>query len=593
MFVKIKGSHKPYKDKRTAKRVFCFIALLLFFFNFQTEFQSKQEEKQTPKKLSYTVEPVSETYALRLRIELAFEGNSSGNTKLLLPSTWATQSRLYNGIKNLEVLSSGAKLSDTLEPQLKTITHAPNQLLRIRYNLVQDTVGPPSTTRGAAYRPILQTNYFHFLGNIWVRPDWNLNDEIAVSLEWKDYPEDWVLANSFGADEYKQSFQIPLGAFIRSVYVGGDVRFNKVLVNGNPVYVIMRGRWKFSDKDFVDVVQKVFLIEREFWNDYDYPHYLVTLIPVEDPQNGIFYGGTHMTKSFAGFATKSIRLDDLKPLLAHEIFHNWTPAKIGRIRLPEQSLYWINEGFTDYYTYVFLSRANLLSLEDYVKRQNEMIRNYYFSPVRNATNEQVQKDFFTNEAISRLPYWRGRLLAANLNAMIKRTTNGKHSLDDVMRDLYTEFKKDNQREIYAPAIAERIKHYTGQDIMPDIKRYIDDGETITPDKDALGSCVEQQIYEVPVFELGFDLDALRTKKTIEGIKPESAAHKAGLRDGQTVVKHSSIFFGDSTKRIEITIKEGSKQKTITFYPASANKMRVPQYAVKDHLSDKEYAQCVL
>lgn len=592
MFVKIKGLHKSYEVRETAKLFFCFTALLFFFFILQTGIQSKQESR-TPKKLTYTIEPILETYALRLRVELTFEGDSSGNTKLLLPSVWATQSRLYNGIKNLEVLSSDAKLSDTLEPQIKTITHTPNQQLRVRYNLVQDTVGPPTTTRGAAYRPILQTNYFHFLGNIWVRPDWNLNDDVAVSLEWKNYPEDWVLANSFGVDENRQSIQLPLGAFIRSVYVGGDVRFNKIFIGNNPVYVVMRGRWKFSDKDFVDTVQKVFEIERAFWNDYDYPHYLVTLIPVEDPQNGTFYGGTHMTKSFMGFATKNIRLDDLKPLLAHEIFHNWTPAKIGRIKLPEQSLYWINEGFTDYYTYVFLSRANLMTLDDYVKRQNEMIRNYYFSPVRNATNEQIQKEFFTNEAISRLPYWRGRLLAANLNAGIKRTTNGKYSLDDVMRDLYNEFKKDNQREIYAPAIAERIKFYTGQDIMPDIKRYIDEGETITPDKDALGSCVEQQIYEVPVFELGFDLDALRTKKTIEGIKQESAAFKAGLRDGQTVIKNSAIFFGDSTKRIEITVKENGKQKIISFYPAGTNKIRLPQYAVKEHLSDKEYTQCVL
>jgi len=583
-------SYQSTASLKKANTVLWLVLFLSSFFVFQSNTRHWQENQAT-KKLSYTIEPIRETYSLRLRVEVTFEGDSSGKTKLILPSTWATQSRLYNAIKNIEVLSPDAKLSDTLEPHIKIIAHAPNQLLRVRYNLVQDSIGPPSTTRGAAYRPILQVSYFHFMGNAWVRPDWNENEEISFSLEWKNFPKEWYLANSFGANQNQQDFQIALGTFIRSIYVGGDFRFNTALVNGSPVYIAMRGSWRFADKDFVDLAQKVFLIEREFWNDYNYPHYLVTLLPLDDPQSGTFYGGTALTKSFAGFATKNIKLDDLKPLLAHELFHNWNPAKLGRITLPQQAFYWFTEGFTDYYTYVFLSRANLMTLDEYIRRQNEVLRNYYFSPVRNASGERIQNEFFTSNDISRLPYLRGRILAVNWNAMIKKSTNGKHSFDDVMRDLFREARKDRARVISPEAIAESIEHYTGQDVMPDIKRYIEDGETITPDPNALGQCVEQHIYEIPMFDLGFDLNALSSKKIIAGINADSAAYKAGLREGQTVIRHSQIFFGDSTKRIEITVQENGKQKVISFYPAGANKMRVPQYSIKDNVSDEELLKC--
>ncbi len=542
------------------------------------------------RELKYTLNPIFEADLLRFRVDLYCKGETTGTTTLVLPNRWGGQPNLYKSIQNLQVVSRDAKLTDTAEPNIKIITHRPNQILHIQYDLAQDFPGLPQGASRDYYRPILQKDYFHWIGHgAWIHPQWNENETVRVSLEWKNLPKDWTLANSFGANRKNQSFQTTLEEFIHSVFVGGNFRIQAIPVGGKSIYTAVRGSWQFSDSEFAEMVRKIIKVEREFWRDNSVPYYLVTLLPLEAAPNAVNTGGTGLTNSFANFATRNAELDRFKYLLAHEYFHNWNSPKLGRLKEPETLLYWFSEGFTDYYAYLLLLRGGLITLDEYLKQNNRLVREYYLSPVRNANNPRVLQDFWNDDDVHDLPYRRGLLLAANWNAMIRSASGGKNTLDDAMLDMF-DSARQNKPELTAELINENISRYTKQSILPDVQRFIENGELITLDKNAFGHYVEMEIMEVPLFELGLDLEVLRNKKVIAGVVEDSAAYCAGLRNGQIVLRRLPIYVGDVTKLVEITIKEDTGERVVKYYPASQKKVSVPQFKLRSGITDQERAE---
>jgi predicted metalloprotease with PDZ domain len=546
--------------------------------------------RQEQLELRYVLEPLIEENGTRFSVDVGCKGDATGTTKLVLPNRWGGQQRLYQAIRNLQVNSPNAKLSDTTEPHIKVITHRPNQTLHIQYELVQDFAGLPRGAGRDYYRPILQTDYFHWIGHgAWVHPQWNENETVRVSLQWKNLPKGWTLANSFGANRKKQSFSATIKDFVHAVFVGGDFRIQPIPVGGKPVYTAKRGSWQFPDAEFTDAVQKIIKIERDFWRDYDVPYYLVTLLPLQDSPASVNTGGTGLTNSFANFATRNVGLDHFKYLLAHEYFHNWNSTKLGRLKEPDKLLYWFSEGFTDYYTYLLLLRGGLITLDDYTRQHNSRIREYYLSPVRTVNNQRVLQDFWNDDDVHDLPYRRGFLLATNWNALIRSHTARRKSLDDAMREMFRA-AQGRKPELTAELISEYVTRYAGRDVMPDIQRYIENGEVIVPDRNALSSHVEIEMVNVPLFELGFDLETLRKDKVVTGVKETSAAYRAGLRNGQVVVELMPIYIGDVTKPVELTVKDGEGERVIKFYPASQNTISVPQFKLPSGINDKDRAE---
>ncbi len=559
-----------------------------FWIFFGVLFLCAADVMAQPRSISYLLEPVTDEDSVRFRIELHFNGHESGRTELILPSRSAGQIQLYEAIQKLEISPANLKVADTSEPWVKVLTHAPGQAIRVRYELVQDRADALQAQRGSGFRPILQRNFFHWLGSAWVRPGLEEAAEYAFTLDWKNLPPDWTISNTFGTQQRTQTFTTTLRAFISSVFVGGDFRLRTAAVNGQPVRVALRGLWGFTDEAFVALVEKIFALQRGFWNDFHYPDYLVTLLPLEPIANGAANSGTGLSNSFATFATPNCTLDDFKYLLAHELFHNWNSRRLGRIQEPQELMYWFSEGFTDYYSFRLLLRGGLLTWDEYVTKYNEALRSYYTSPVREVPNERVAREFFSNGELSRLTYRRGHLLAANWDALIRTNSRGKHSLDDVMQEFY---RTGTRAELTPETISAAVQKYATADVLPQLKRLLDNGEVLVPHDKLFGDCATLTTMDVADFELGFDLEALRTKPQVQGVVPNSAAYRAGLRDGQIIVKRLPIAVGDATREIEMTVKDGNKEKLIRFLPASNAKTKVPYFKLPTSRSGEQKAKC--
>ncbi|NBU53034.1 MAG: M61 family peptidase, partial [Alphaproteobacteria bacterium] len=160
-------------------------------------------------------------------------------------------------------------------------------------------------------------------------------------------------------------------------------------------------------------------------------------------------------------------------LFAHEHLHNWIGGKISNNERSSLD-YWWSEGFTDYYARVLALRSGGISLEEFIDECNQILRNYYLSPVINQPNSKIKNSFWKNENVQKLPYARGFVFAVYLNSLIKLYDDTK-SVDNIILDL---FKIAKQQPFSVKSFKEIAKNYTFQGIEQEISRFIDQGKTI-------------------------------------------------------------------------------------------------------------------
>ncbi len=525
-------------------------------------------------KLDIKVEPAADT---RFRISISFTGNESGTTAINLPNEWGGQRELFKAIHGLNASPATVRLTETDAAHRKTLTHRPGERITLSYLIGQDFEGPFANS--VRYRPVVDKDHIHWIGNtVWALPAWDDATLVKVTIEWKKFPKNWKLANSFAAGKRKQSSFLKIGELRQAIFVAGDFRIIRTKAAGNQVNIAIRGAWQFTDAELAEMTRKIVEVERNFFNDHSQKYYLVTLVPIDaGGPNSISTGGTGLTDSFALFSTSNARLDRFRQLLAHEYAHNWIPGKLGGMPAKdEQSLYWFSEGFTDFYTYELLHRGNIISEREYVDRYNELIREYIQLPVREAPNERIVKEFWSDQYVQRLPYLRGLLFATNLNAAIKRASGGKRSLDDVIHDMFKAARSSKQ-ELSFESLAAAFRVYLGEDPMPLMRRQLINGELIVPAADALGPGIAQATVEIPIFELGFDFDKFVKDRIVAGLDPNSSAYAAGLRNGQQRTGGFSFSFGDTSKEIELKVKDTEGEKTVKFLPIAPKRLTVPQY----------------
>jgi predicted metalloprotease with PDZ domain len=433
----------------------------------------------------------------------------------------------------------------------------------------------------------LQEDYFHFIGEgFFVHPDWDDERPRLIAFRWNNLPKGWKLSHSFGTGQRDQIINKSLSQLRRAVYVGGDFRVKKILVKGRRLYVALRGRWNFPDQAFFDLAKTVVEVQRGFWKDYDFPYFLITLIPTSQPRCS--YGGTGLTDSFATFISTDKPIDlSLKHLLAHELFHTWNGVKIPP-RQPEELLYWFTEGFTDYYTRLLLLRAGLITLEEYFDDYNKAIFDYYTSPFREVGNRRILKRYWHDDETRRIPYRRGDIIAHNWNARIRTASRGCHSLDDVMTDLF-QAAREKGALVSATLVSKLIRAYLKRGVQDDIKKHIDSGALVSPDKSALGPVAELKITEISKFDLGFEFAESASQRYVDAVREGSAAFRAGLREGQQILE-ARVFHGDPAQMAQLRIKDSRGQRLVKFYPVG-EKLRVPQYVFPRRMSKKELAGC--
>lgn len=322
-------------------------------------------------------------------------------------------------------------------------------------------------------------------------------------------------------------------------------------VDGKPHYFVANPAGAFSaekTKQFTDMLAKIALTQKQIFGDLPYDKYVYYYF--FSPPESNASGALEHLNSFVAFAPPGdvARPEQLIWTASHEFFHLWNvkrfrPAEMvpyDYSRENETPLLWVSEGLTNYYENVSVYRAGLATEAEFLAQaagaaagiENNEARKY-ISPANASVSTWVGYDSPVAFGISY--YTAGENLGSLLDLSIRNDTDGRSSLDDVMRALYNDFYKKGKGFTTADMIA-IINRLTKKDYNDFFARHIFDVQV--PDYDRIFGYAGLQLKKEPRTGavLGFNSRYRNGGLMIMSVEPASPAAAAGLQNGDIILK---------------------------------------------------------
>jgi predicted metalloprotease with PDZ domain len=516
-----------------------------------------------------------------LRVEVRFRGDASGRTRFGWFAGWAGDDQLWSHARDLKV-EGGQAIPDG--PGAWIITAAPDASVVVSYRVISAYDRDPDVNDSRESKPVIRPGWFYSVGEaLFAHPAGR--DKAPASFVWSGAPKGFGFASDLehlGPPGGKAARPGTVDDVLESIVIGGrDLRLTERRIDGTPVRVATLGRYAFDPAAFEVLVLQVLQAEREFWSEPAHP-FLVAMSPIAGAPARQSYAGTGRADAFALWVDPVTTLADLRWLLAHEYFHTWNPGALGGTgdEAGEASEYWFSEGFTDYYAWKLMLASGQFSPVEFAAKWNQMLRAYAASPVRAAPNSRILADFWTSEPVQRLPYQRGAILAAVLDA---RARQHGSSLDAVMRQMRRRAARPGVKLHADELFPIAYRDVVGVAVTDLIVRHMIQGEPLALAPDTFGTCFRVETREAPVFERGWDSDATRKAgQVIIGLSPDSAAYAAGLRDGMKIVEFVSGRPGEAAIEYVMRVQPADgPERLVRFLPAGKARLSSQQLSLVD------------
>lgn len=291
----------------------------------------------------------------------------------------------------------------------------------------------------------------------------------------------------------------------------------------------------------------------KFFKDESEPPYRVFLR--FNPMNA--GGGAALTHSFIVTYGTGVTGENLKSILGHEMTHTWTANGIGQ---------WYSEGNAVFYQALLPWRAGLMTSKQYLDDLNKTASRYYTNALKDTPEDQVAPRFWEDTRIRVLPYDRGAMYFAVLNGKIKRKSQGRRSLDDVIRGMIVR-ARDGQP--MTEAIWLDVLRTELGDEGPAVHRSMMSGGLMLPESDDFGPCFRRITKKIRQFDLGFDNKSiLGAEKIVQGLKAGFAAEKAGLRNGDRITYAVALdaVQGDTARVLNLQVTRDGKTFPLSYVP---------------------------
>jgi predicted metalloprotease with PDZ domain len=302
----------------------------------------------------------------------------------------------------------------------------------------------------------IQRDFAFFNGtNLLVYPegtDYRFPAELTIEA-----PSGWRLATGltetlpghYRADDYHDLVDSPVFA--------GRLWLDSVIVDGKPIRFVIAPDSAMSPAvwDSVsDAIRRIATAQNRIFGGPPYDSYTILFYaPFADMQWG---GGLeHHNSQLDAIAAPQFATDRrtgalggfTRPLISHESFHMWN---VKRIRPSEMwpyeysreqftPLLWWSEGVTDYYGDVSLARGGLWTPARFARSVTDNIQQVEGAEESVAAEDASLDTWIHPTFVDEAQYYypKGSLLGLMLDIRIREATDNSHTLDDVMRALWT------------------------------------------------------------------------------------------------------------------------------------------------------------
>ena len=246
---------------------------------------------------------------------------------------------------------------------------------------------------------------------------------------------------------------------------------------------------------------------------------------------------------------------------------------------------WYAEGLAVYYERVLPWRAALLSTADFLADLNKTAGRYYTDRLNDTPNSRIAARFWADTRVRVLPYDRGSLYFAQLNAELRSSSHGPRSLDDLVLRMIDRRRRGSA--VDESAWVALIREALGERGVAQFRAMLN-GKLIVPASGAFGPCFERATAPLRRYQLGFDSRVLmEPARIVRGLIPASAAARAGLRDGDRIVKPvpQDAIQADQGATLTLLIERNGETFPITYLPRGAV-VRAYQWRRRPAVSDR-------
>ena len=243
-------------------------------------------------------------------------------------------------------------------------------------------------------------------------------------------------------------------------------------------------------------------------------------------------------------------------LCSHEYFHAWwvktiKPASFHQLDLDRENYteqLWVFEGFTSYYDELSLLRTKILSLEQYLDLFSQTITRLQKSQGRfkqclaessfEAWTKFYQQDENAPNAIVSY-YAKGAILAFVLDIEIRRLTQEKKSLDDVVQLIWNNYQQTGLQD---DTVKQVVEYLTQHDFSKFFDRYLY-GLDELPIQQAfsyLGINCEFVEKQSDLSGFGIGIDDKQDYAKITHVFDKSCAQDSGLYVGDQIISIDGV-----------------------------------------------------
>ena len=312
-------------------------------------------------------------------------------------------------------------------------------------------------------------------------------------------------------------------------------------------------------------IEKIVRAEIAMWGPPEFTEYTFLIHFAADDHSGD--GMEHLTSTQIiepGALGEPGVYEDTLDTVAHEFFHVWNVKRLSPFELGPWDFtrpvstrgLWVAEGFTNYYGHLMLRRAGVSDDKRFLSREAQTIRGIESAPGSKLMSAEqssllapflddaphAQQTNLENTAISYYP--KGELIGMVLDLLIRGRTQGRSSLDEVMRRMYDEFylKSPNNsyylrgRGYHTEDLERIVSEMAGAGFHDFFKRYVRDVEVL-PYDEAFGF-VGLRVVKTPAqepFNAGLSVQFEDSVAVIENVRNNSPAEVAALQQRDEIV----------------------------------------------------------
>ena len=293
---------------------------------------------------------------------------------------------------------------------------------------------------------------------------------------------------------------------------------------------------------------------------------------IENPEPYTFFaranpypggGGAGLINSFMlSYPEDTEELDGINITIIHEMSHKW----VGGVSGQPGATSWFSEGANVFFTRRVPLAAGLMTPEQYIADVNHHTVRYYTNAINDLPNDQIPGLFWSDTRVRTLPYDRGSLYFARVDAQVRAASAGERGMNDLF------FQLDGLRNAGTPVTAETwadiVAAELGETARDEFWAMMD-GALQVPPADAYGPCFERVSNDSRVFELGFDPASLvSSPRVVTGLVPGSNAAEAGLQDGDEILQSVALegVQSDDTRTLSLSVRRNGRDFSLDYLP---------------------------